>query len=54
MDQLFEPFATSKQTGLGLGLSISRAIVAAHNGSLQARNGDRQGAVFSLRRMAEG
>jgi C4-dicarboxylate-specific signal transduction histidine kinase len=54
MEQLFEPFATSKQTGLGLGLSISRAIAAAHNGSLQARNSDGQGAVFSLRLMAEG
>lgn len=48
VDQLFEPFATTKKEGLGLGLSVSRAIVLAHNGHLRACNGNSGGATFSV------
>jgi two-component system, LuxR family, sensor kinase FixL len=46
VDHLFEPFSTSKKNGLGLGLSISRTIVAAHGGRQWAENRPAGGAVF--------
>ena len=44
IDQIFEPFVTSKAGGLGLGLTICRSIVDAHSGRLWADNNAEGGA----------
>ena len=46
--QLFEPYFTTKSSGTGLGLPISRTIVAAHGGKIWAEPAGRHGAVFSF------
>jgi two-component system, LuxR family, sensor kinase FixL len=47
-ERLFEPFITTRKDGLGLGLSICRSIVAAHNGSLWAESNAESGAAFHV------
>lgn len=48
MTRLFDPFFSTKSGGLGLGLSISRSIMARFGGELLAENHPDGGAVFRM------
>jgi signal transduction histidine kinase len=47
--RIFEPFVSTKETGLGLGLSICKRIVEAHEGEIRATDRPEGGAVFTVR-----
>jgi two-component system, LuxR family, sensor kinase FixL len=48
-DQIFDPFYSTKLSGMGLGLSICRSIARAHGGQLDFSNNASNGATFVLR-----
>lgn len=47
-DRIFEPFVSTKETGLGLGLSICRRIVQSHGGQIVGTNLASGGTAFSI------
>jgi C4-dicarboxylate-specific signal transduction histidine kinase len=48
VDQLFEPFFSTKVEGTGMGLAIARTIIETHGGTLSARNNENGGAIFTV------
>ena len=48
VEQVFEPFYTTKSDGIGIGLAISRSIVEAHGGAIWASVDGDTGATFSF------
>ena len=46
--QLYQPFTSTKESGMGLGLSISRSIIAAHGSELTFTNNNVGGTTFSF------
>mgnify|MGYP003879805547 CR=1 FL=1 len=49
LPQLFEPYVSSKEDGLGMGLSISRTIVEAHGGAIEVDSEIGVGTRFEIR-----
>lgn len=47
-DEIFNPFVTTKKSGVGLGLSIVSKIIDGHQGTIRVENGPEGGAVFTL------
>jgi PAS domain S-box-containing protein len=48
LERIFEPFVTTKQTGLGLGLAVCSTIIRSHHGRLIGENLPSGGASFSF------
>jgi len=47
-DNIFDPFVTNKETGTGLGLTITRDIILHHHGDIHAENNPQGGATFKI------
>ncbi len=48
LDKIFMPFFTSKKTGSGIGLSLSRQIMSLHKGSISVKSKPNEGTTFTL------
>ena len=48
LPNIFDAFITSKQTGTGLGLTISYDIVMKHHGRITAENNPEKGSIFKV------
>ena len=46
--RIFDPFYTTKPSGLGMGLSICRSIIEGHGGRMRVNNADLRGAIFEF------
>ncbi|MBN2429837.1 MAG: ATP-binding protein [Acidobacteria bacterium] len=49
MEKVFIPFFTTKPSGSGIGLSLSRQIMRLHGGTISVRSRPNEGAIFTLR-----
>lgn len=47
-EQIFTPFFTTKKTGSGIGLTLSKQIMLVHNGNIFVQSEDQKGSVFTL------
>jgi signal transduction histidine kinase len=48
LDQVFEPFYSTKPKGLGIGLAITRSIIEAHGASLEILGNKPRGTIVAI------
>jgi signal transduction histidine kinase len=48
LDQIFKPLFTTKEHGMGMGLSICRSVIESHNGRIWVSAGHERGSIFHL------
>ena len=48
LDQIFKPLFTTKQQGMGMGLSICQSIIEGHNGRIWVSAGVKKGTIFQF------
>jgi signal transduction histidine kinase len=48
MDHIFDPDYTTKDQGVGLGLSLAHEIIQAHNGHIAIRSNPGKGSIFDI------
>lgn len=49
MERLFQPFFTTKDKGIGLGLAVTRSLVEGHRGTISAASQPGHGTTFTVR-----
>ena len=54
LERIFNPLFTTKSSGMGMGLSICRSIIEAHDGRLWVSPNKPEGAVFQFMLLADG
>jgi signal transduction histidine kinase len=47
-EKIFEPFVSTKETGMGMGLTICRSIIEAHAGDIRVGHNEGPGVTFSF------
>ena len=48
VDRIFDPFYTTKNNGIGMGLAVCKSIITAHEGRIWAENNPEEGATLSF------